>query len=91
MTECDKCESAVTHVWRHRAFGGEAHREIEWLCATCHPELPDVVSTEAESDADPVAVTDGGSAAFACPSCAGPTVNGQGLFSCVDCTWSGSY
>jgi hypothetical protein len=91
MAECDKCGCEVTHVWRHRAFGSEAHRKIEWVCGTCHPELPDAVSTETESETDSVVVTDGGTATFSCPSCAGPTVNGQGLFSCVDCGWAGPY
>jgi len=91
MTECDRCGSTTTHVWRHRAFGSEAHRKIEWICATCHPELPDTVSPESDGDGDRdrVAVTDGGKSTFACPSCAGPTVNGQGLFDCVDCGWYG--
>jgi len=34
-----------------------------------------------------VVMTDGGSAA--CPDCAGSTVNGQGLYDCLDCDWSG--
>ncbi len=91
MTECDNCGCEVSHVWRHRAFGSETHRTIEWVCATCHPDLPDRLAREADTDGEPVAVTDGGKSTFACPSCTGPTVNGQGLFSCVDCGWSGPY
>jgi hypothetical protein len=91
MTECDNCGTEVTHVWRHRAFESDTHRTIEWVCATCHPELPDIARIEPEADSETVPVTDGGRSAFVCPSCTGPTVNGQGLFSCVDCDWVGPY
>jgi hypothetical protein len=103
MTECDKCQGDVTHVWRHRGFETETHRTTEWVCATCHPDLPDLATVEETESPETVAVTDGGEAdtspeirsdggtAFACPDCSGTTVNGQGLFSCVDCNWAGPY
>jgi hypothetical protein len=93
MTECNDCGSSVIHVWRHRAFESETHREVRWLCANCHPKLPDTLAAsepdtaEATDDAETVVVTDGGRSA--CPDCGGTTINGQGLFSCLDCTWSG--
>ncbi|MFB6178801.1 MAG: hypothetical protein ABEI77_03640 [Halorientalis sp.] len=97
MTECDACGCTATHVWRHRVFGSEAHRTVEWVCASCHPDLPDIAEpdcgcdgdADADDDSERVLVTDGGHAVFTCPDCAGSTVNGQGLFACVDCNWSG--
>lgn len=91
MTNCDNCGCGVPQVWRHRAFSSETHRTIEWVCATCHPELSGTDVGDADPEEGSVAVTDGGTSAFACPSCAGPTVNGQGLFSCLDCRWVGPY
>lgn len=93
MTECNDCGTEVIHVWRHRSFETETHREVRWLCANCHPELPDTLTgSEATEPTDTapeetVVVTDGGHSA--CPDCGGTTVNGQGLFSCMDCTWTG--
>jgi len=93
MTECNDCGAEVIHVWRHRAFAGETHRDVRWVCANCHPELPDTLAeatptTDTTSeDAEKVVLTDGGHSA--CPDCGGTTINGQGLFSCLDCTWVG--
>ena len=93
MTECNDCGTEVIHVWRHRAFTAETRREVRWLCASCHPELPDTLAAEepatetTETPEETVVVTDGGQSA--CPDCGGTTINGQGLFSCLDCTWTG--
>jgi hypothetical protein len=105
MTECNDCGADVIHVWRHRAFETEARREVRWVCANCHPELPDTLGEPATEtaetaeavdgaetatttdDGETVVMTDGGSSA--CPDCGAATVNGQGLFSCLDCTWTG--
>jgi len=114
MTECNDCGADVIHVWRHRAFETEARREVRWVCATCHPELPDTLGASATEtaettettdgaetaeavdgaetatatdDGETVVMTDGGSSA--CPDCGAATVNGQGLFNCLDCPWTG--
>jgi len=97
MVDCDTCGDEVIHVWRHRTYSEEmTHRDVSWVCADCHPELPERMkheapeseTAEAEPEADErVVMTDGGR--FACPDCAGETVNGQGLFGCLDCGWSG--
>jgi ribosomal protein L37AE/L43A len=75
-------------------------REQRWVCADCHPKLASPLrnDVEAESTEEPttdatgedpekVIVTDGGR--FACPSCGGETINGQGMFGCLSCSWSG--
>ncbi|RXK51753.1 hypothetical protein [Halorientalis pallida] len=97
MVECDACEDEVLHVWRHRAITETVtHREQRWVCADCHPKLASTLrtdtdtETEAPTDAtteDKVVVTDGGQ--FACPTCGGETVNGQGVFGCLSCSWTG--
>jgi len=63
------------------------HGETTWVCADCHPELPGVLKHDGTSTEEKQVVTDGGS--MMCPDCASTTVNGQGLFACTDCNWSG--
>ncbi|MBV0925785.1 hypothetical protein KTS45_16390 [Halomicroarcula limicola] len=47
MSDCDNCESEAVHVWRHRRPAETmTHRTDEWLCATCHPEMPSVLRHE---------------------------------------------
>ncbi|MFB6083520.1 MAG: hypothetical protein ABEJ94_04665 [Halorientalis sp.] len=101
MVECDGCEEEVLHVWRHRAITETVtHREQCWVCADCHPKLASTLradagtgtdateNSEAATDADTEeVVTDGGQ--FACPTCGGATVNGQGVFGCLSCNWTG--
>jgi ribosomal protein L37AE/L43A len=101
MVECDACEDEVLHVWRHRAITETVtHREQRWVCAECHPKLASTLRTDADTEADTTAetetvrtpddqvvVTDGGQ--FACPTCGGETVNGQGVFGCLSCSWTG--
>jgi ribosomal protein L37AE/L43A len=105
MVECDACEDEVLHVWRHRAITETVtHRKQRWVCADCHPKLASTLrsdtatetETEAETGTEPettataeekVVVTDGGQ--FACPTCGGETVNGQGVFGCSTCDWTG--
>lgn len=129
MTECDDCGTDVAHVWRHRAFETEGHRDLRWVCPTCHPELPTDLTVELEptdeasgsapegasGGATPELRSDGGlpggtAAAtasvadatptptpgttadptrFTCPVCSGETVNGQGMYDCVECGWTG--
>jgi hypothetical protein len=95
MTECDNCEDDVQHVWRHRVVReGFTHRDVTWVCGDCHPDLPDAMTTaapaeETADETETVIVTDGGR--FACPDCSGPTVDGQGLYNCVECGWTGRY
>ena len=128
MTECDDCGTDVAHVWRHRAFKTEGHRDISWVCPACHPELPTRLTVELESTDEATGATaegasggttpelrsdgglPGGTAAatagtadatptptptnsdptrFACPICSGETVNGQGMYDCVNCGWTG--
>jgi hypothetical protein len=120
MADCDNCGDEVIHVWRHRSRTETmTHGEITWVCADCHPELPDVLKHEetgvsgetvattegGESTAEKTVVTDGGAASVAsgtsldapssgrsmvCPDCAGETINGQGLYDCLDCSWTGA-
>ena len=119
MADCDNCGDEVIHVWRHRSRTETmTHSEITWVCADCHPDLPDVLkheetaateettSTEgSETTAEKTVVTDGGAASVAsgtsldrmssgttmvCPDCAGETVNGQGLYNCLSCSWYGA-
>jgi hypothetical protein len=103
MVECDACEDEVLHVWRHRAITETVtHREQRWVCADCHPKLASTLRADADTDTetdttadtettapadDQVVVTDGGQ--FACPTCGGETVNGQGVFGCLSCNWTG--
>jgi len=38
MEVCDRCGREVPAVWQHREYGESfTHREIEWMCADCHP------------------------------------------------------
>jgi hypothetical protein len=89
MTECDGCGNTVARTWHRGFFGAATADETQWLCAGCHPELPSTVRDTQVDASEPqsVAVTDGGS--VACPDCTGYTVNGQGLYDCVDCDWTG--
>jgi rubrerythrin len=87
MVECDDCNEDVATVWRHRRYTDSmTHREIEWVCEDCHPTIPQQ-TTAGPTGKQPVA--DGGRPTTGCPICSGPTVNGQGLYSCTDCGWSG--
>jgi hypothetical protein len=89
MVDCDNCGSSVPEVWRHRPRNESmTHRSLAWLCRRCHPEVPETVATTS-SNAD-VAIADGGVRSLACPACGGPTVDGQGLFDCRQCNWSGT-
>lgn len=102
MADCDTCGDEVIHVWRHRSRTETmTHSEINWVCADCHPELPDVLKHEetaetgettttegSESATEKTVVTDGGS--MVCPDCAGETINGQGLYDCLSCDWFGA-
>jgi len=90
VTECDSCGDSVTRTWHRGPFGAEAaNEETRRLCAACHPELSGAERDEPARASEPqsVIMTDGGSAA--CPDCAGYTVNGQGLYDCLDCDWTG--
>jgi len=95
MAECDECGGDVHNLWRHRAIGVTVtHREARWVCRSCHPDLPDGLPSGVEEPDTPetserVIVTDGGR--FACPECAGATIDGQGIHDCVECGWSGVY
>lgn len=89
MVNCDNCGSDVPEVWRHRQFAESmTHRSISWICRACHPSVPETVGA-ATAERGPV-MADGGTGSLACPSCGGPTVDGQGLFACTDCAWSGT-
>ena len=131
MTECDECGTDVAHVWRHRAFETEGHRDLRWVCPTCHPELPGdltveieetdetaetpttaegssggtapeirsdgglpggtaaATTTAADATPTPTLTTTSDPARFACPICSGETVNGQGMYDCAECGWTG--
>jgi ribosomal protein L37AE/L43A len=68
------------------------------LASTLRTETTAETDATTETTADPetdtagtpeeqVVVTDGGQ--FACPTCGGETVNGQGVFGCLSCSWTG--
>jgi hypothetical protein len=40
MENCDNCDEAVGHVWKHRRpTETMTYRREEWLCAGCHPRM----------------------------------------------------
>ncbi|WP_226010027.1 hypothetical protein [Halomicrobium salinisoli] len=60
MAECDDCGASVPRVWRHREYSEPmTHRELAWLCESCHPEVRERARPAAGDD-DAVAMTDGG-------------------------------
>jgi hypothetical protein len=59
MVECDSCGADVPDVWRHREFTESmTHREITWICRSCHPAVADTPGSL--EGTGKVAVTDGG-------------------------------
>lgn len=88
MPECDACGETVMQVWtERRRTESLTHCTYRDVCRSCHPRVP---VSGATVPMDRVVVTDGGAtASFGCPICAGPTIDGQGLYDCLDCEWTG--
>jgi hypothetical protein len=79
---CADCHPKLSSTLRTEA-ATETGAETD---TTAEPET----GAEAESGGtteEQVVVTDGGQ--FACPTCGGETVNGQGVFGCLSCSWTG--
>ncbi len=68
------------------------HRRTRYVCASCHPQLPDAL--EFDGTADGVAdgqservVADGGTHRV-CPVCSGVTVADGAANTCLECGWT---
>lgn len=93
MVECDTCGDDVRRRFRHRRrTEAMTHRRTQYVCASCHPELPGGVEFDGPADgADDErsgrAIADGGTRR-ACPVCSGATITDGAADTCLECGWT---
>ena len=58
MAECETCGDDVASLWEYRVRSASmTHRRSRWMCADCHPYLPDAPAPDSSAEA---ATTDEG-------------------------------
>ncbi|RKD95072.1 hypothetical protein ATJ93_1922 [Halopiger aswanensis] len=82
MAECDRCGDEVPRLFEHHTRTETmTHRRTRRVCADCHPSV---------SNASRIPVPDGGIRGAICPTCSGATIEHDGVYTCLECGWTGS-